>query len=125
METLYSVLDVLRSASDEEIKTAFYRKASKHHPDRGGDEAVMADINRAYNVLINPTLRRKYDNELKMLAELCPNCRGAGVVYKQKGFANRIPGKCDTCNGNGVLRWKGTAPANPVIVTTTSKRRGK
>lgn len=105
IETLYSKLGVDRSATDEEIKLAFYRLASEHHPDRGGDAKVMAEINVAYNTLITPSQRRKYDEQLKFMAEPCPKCDTTGRRWKQKGLTARVAIVCETCGGNGFLKW--------------------
>ena len=60
--TLYDTLGVPKDASAEEIKSAFRRNASTHHPDReGGDAEKMAKVNRAYEVLSNPDKREHYD----------------------------------------------------------------
>lgn len=42
------VLDVSHDASPDEIKAAYRKKAAYHHPDKGGSEAEMAEINIAY-----------------------------------------------------------------------------
>jgi len=47
-EDPYEVLGVRRGASKEEVKKAYFEKAMKHHPDRGGSNEEMARINRAY-----------------------------------------------------------------------------
>jgi hypothetical protein len=46
-EQPFEVLGVGAHASKEEVERAFRLLASKHHPDRGGDEETMARINRA------------------------------------------------------------------------------
>lgn len=128
METLYTILEVDRSATEEEIKVAYYRKAQQHHPDRGGKADAMAAINRAAMVLLDVDKRRRYDDELKLLAELCPTCEGAGRKWKQKGFTARTAEICKTCNGAGVLRWKNKPPSESSIalsgtVTNPKKRK--
>ena len=57
----YNVLGTNKSASQSEIKKAFYRLAKTHHPDRGGDAEKFKEINEAYMVLSNPDKRAKYD----------------------------------------------------------------
>lgn len=58
----YATLGVARTASQDEIKKAFRRLASQHHPDKGGDTARFQAIQAAYDVLGNPEKRAAYDN---------------------------------------------------------------
>jgi len=58
----YSVLGLHKSASEKEIKTAFRRRAGKHHPDQGGDHKEFIKIKEAYEVLSDPQRRQQYDN---------------------------------------------------------------
>jgi hypothetical protein len=44
----WEVLEVSETASSDQIRSAYLQLASKHHPDKGGDHAKMAEINRAY-----------------------------------------------------------------------------
>lgn len=44
----WEVLDVNPEASGDEIKAAYRKLAAKHHPDKGGDPDIMAEVNRAY-----------------------------------------------------------------------------
>lgn len=62
MKDYYSILGVSKTASEDEIKRAYRKKAMKHHPDRGGDQAQFQDINEAYSVLSDPARRSQYDN---------------------------------------------------------------
>jgi len=57
----YKILGVTRDADKQTIKKA-YRKASlKAHPDKGGSEDKMAEVNRAYEVLSNDEHKARYD----------------------------------------------------------------
>lgn len=58
---LYDVLGVDKKADGSAIKRAFRRRAQKAHPDRGGSDAEMAAVNRAYGVLSDLTARERYD----------------------------------------------------------------
>lgn len=57
----YEVLGVAKSATPEEIKKAFRKKAVELHPDRGGDEAKFKEVNEAYEVLKDPQKKQAYD----------------------------------------------------------------
>ena len=45
----WQVLGVHQNATPEEIKTAYRRQAMACHPDHGGSEALMAEVNAAYS----------------------------------------------------------------------------
>jgi len=57
----YGVLGVDKDASQAEIDRQYKRQASRHHPDRGGNEEQMKSLNEAYGVLKDETRRNSYD----------------------------------------------------------------
>lgn len=57
----YEVLGVAKSASPDDIKRAFRKKAVELHPDRGGDEEQFKELNEAYEVLKDGQKKAAYD----------------------------------------------------------------
>lgn len=59
----YEVLDVEKSATQDQIKKAFKKKAAQLHPDNSdtGDEAAFKELVAAYEVLQDEQKRQTYD----------------------------------------------------------------
>ena len=54
MKNHYQTLGVDPAATADEIKRAYRKLASQHHPDKGGDKSKFQEIQAAYNALTNP-----------------------------------------------------------------------
>src|SRR6266516_4043119 len=65
MADYYAVLSIERSASDDEIKTAYRKLAMRWHPDRNNgskeSEEKFKELTEAYDVLRDPNKRAAYD----------------------------------------------------------------
>lgn len=60
--THYQILGLARTASEREIKIAYRKAARMSHPDRGGDPAAFRQVTEAYEVLLDPVRRQRYDS---------------------------------------------------------------
>lgn len=87
----YSVLGVARNASDAEIREAYHALVAKYHPDKyqgnpleGLAAEKMAEINRAYETLSDPTRRAAYDHGQSAWP------RAAAGGYPQAGAASPL-----------------------------------
>ena len=120
----YQTLGVSKSATQDEIKSAFRKLARKYHPDTAQDkksaEEKFKEINEAYEVLSDPEKRKKYDEY--------------GANWQQGGFQpppgqEAIPGK----NSLGVLateEWSFISEARDSATFSSSclvpdERRGR
>lgn len=66
--THYETLGVERSATLEEIRTAYRRRLRQAHPDRGGSQEEAQRINTAYEAIGTAEARVVYDRRLDMQA---------------------------------------------------------
>ena len=58
----YGILGAGEESPRDEIERRYKRLASERHPDRGGSEEEMKDLNEAYGVLRDSTRRAAYDS---------------------------------------------------------------
>jgi curved DNA-binding protein len=61
MENHYTTLGIAESATPDEIKKAYRKLASQHHPDKGGDTATFQRIQIAYDTLSDDNKRAQYN----------------------------------------------------------------
>ena len=126
----YQVLDVVRTATEAEIKKAYRRLAMKFHPDRNPNdheaEGRFKEVKEAYEVLSDAQKRATYDqfghagvdasrgagqglDPRDAFGDIfgevskpatCETCRGAGQVRMQQGFF-AVQQTCPRCQGRG------------------------
>ncbi len=81
----YNTLGVNKTATKDEIKKAFRKKAHEYHPDKGGDAEKFKEINEAYQVLSNDQKKSQYD-QFGSTFENGAGANGFGGTYSQQGF---------------------------------------
>lgn len=75
MADYYSILGLTKNATDIEIKTAFRKLAKIYHPDKNSDpnaRILFEHILKAYDTLINPHTRKRYDNNISFSSSSTP-----------------------------------------------------
>lgn len=61
MMNYYEILGVTEKSTADEIKRAYRKLASQHHPDKGGDKNRFQEIQSAYDTLSDNNKRQQYD----------------------------------------------------------------
>src|SRR5207248_1119774 len=93
----YETLGVSKTATEEEIRSAFRKLARKYHPDVAKDkkaaEEKFKEINEAYEVLGDPEKRKKYDQ--------------LGADWNRPGGFQPPPGWEAQQPGGGFHQWGG------------------
>ena len=88
-KSFYDALEVDQSATLEEIKLAFKRRALQVHPDKGGSKEAFHLVYEALETLADPAARKKYDNGLatgKSGNSAQPKCQtGRKKTAKKRG----------------------------------------
>ena len=80
--THYATLGVAEDANTDDIKKAYRKLASQHHPDKGGDTKKFQEIQTAYDTLSDQGKRQQYDLER--------SGRGQQNIHWQN-FSNEVP----------------------------------
>jgi curved DNA-binding protein len=93
----YETLGVSKTATEDEIRSAFRKLARKYHPDVAKDkksaEEKFKQINEAYEVLSDPDKRKKYDQ--------------LGANWNQPGGFQPPPDWGQQQPGGGSYQWGG------------------
>ena len=104
----YATLGVARNASPDEIKRAFRKLASQHHPDKGGDTAKFQEIQAAYDTLGDAAKRQQYDNPAPQFSGMPGGAQfNMGDIFSQMfgGGMGGFPGQHPRRNHMRMSLW--------------------
>jgi len=59
----WEILGLKEGASDREIKKAFRKLAKEHHPDKGGNGEIFAEISKAFALIENKEARKRFERD--------------------------------------------------------------
>ena len=93
MKNYYDILGIPKTASADEVKSAFRKLAQKYHPDKkGGDEAKFKEVSEAYSTLSDPQKRKQYDMQGAHYNNGSGGPQGGFGGFDFSGFANNAQG---------------------------------
>ncbi|KAF7391392.1 hypothetical protein HZH66_009872 [Vespula vulgaris] len=84
MKTHYDTLEVSPNATQNEIKSAYYKLSMLYHPDRNKSEFAnrkFQNISQAYDVLNNYQTRKRYDRSIMVKQNIQENIPKTTYVY--------------------------------------------
>jgi molecular chaperone DnaJ len=114
----YEILEIEKSASEEEIKKAYRKLSKQHHPDRNpGDEEAdkkYKEVQSAYEELTNPKQNNNFPFPSDFFGDLfssfqqnrietveIPITFMESLLGVKKDVTFNSPMKCPTCSGQG------------------------
>ena len=96
--THYQTLGVSEQATPDDIKKAFRKLASQHHPDKGGDNGKFQEIQKAYETLSDDGKRQQYDMQRQGIGrpggfEFHVHNGNIDEIFKNFGFGHDMFGQ--------------------------------
>jgi molecular chaperone DnaJ len=119
----YEVLGVDKTASKENIKSAYRNLCKIHHPDKGGNEDKFKEISEAYDTLSDDEKRRNYDRFGKTGNQFGGQGFDMNDIFSHFGdiFGNRWGGNQRAQRKGGSLRVSLQVTLEEVINGTNKK----
>lgn len=125
IKDFYSLLQIKKNASDEEIKKAYRRLALQYHPDQNQSneaEEKFKAINEAYSVLSDPAGKRYYDRygsaprSRSRSAEPFDSQPWPGMGFGSSQGFGRSMGRGCGCGGKGFGPWGAVLRNNKINI---------
>ena len=102
---LYQILGVTVQASPAELKTAYRNLVKKHHPDAGGDEKTILELNAAWEVLGDPEYRLEYDRTTNQEHSLADEATQRGARNAHASAAARAAKDQSSKEDDALALW--------------------
>lgn len=125
MRNYYDLLAIDAAASVDDVKKAFKHEIAKYRPDKVqhlGQEfqamasALAADLTEAYRILVDPELRAKYDEDLRLRRETPEPAplQWATTPPPHRTLRNQSPRPAHSSRASAVAERPGASVAIPV-----------
>lgn len=103
MIDFYELLGIKKTASKDEIKTAYKNLVKKYHPDvnKNVDSSIIKNLNEAKEILLDDSKRREYDYTLESLNKSKEFSKNKSETYEAKNEEYR-----ETYSEAYVTRWQ-------------------
>jgi curved DNA-binding protein CbpA len=131
LRNYYDLLAIDAAASVDDVKKAFKHEIAKYRPDKVqhlGQEfqamasALAADLTEAYRVLVDPELRAKYDEDLRLRRGTPepPPLQWATTPPPHRSLRRQSPRAAHSSRASAVAERPGTSVAVPEWLKTTA-----
>jgi curved DNA-binding protein CbpA len=94
-KTHYEVLEIARTATPADVKSAYRKIVLQHHPDRSQDprsQDIFLRATESYNILADPERRRAYDEALDLSARRAAERDRERLARSARNAAQAQPG---------------------------------
>ena len=126
-ENFYSMLGLLRSSTQDEIRRAYLRAAKRLHPDTNvgpGETEMFLDVQQAYQILSDPARRSAYDATLPPEKEV-PSIIDKRILLSRKEISPQQETQLvymllDLTPAENYKKMASTAPLNICLVLDCS-----
>ena len=97
----FTLLGVIRSSSQADIRLGYIRAMREAHPDRGGSDSAAATLNAAYTMVRNEHARVEWSQTRELFGKTqCVACDGRGGIISRSRSGRRTV-VCVVCKGSG------------------------
>ena len=119
-KSLYEILEVSPTSTEQDIKKAYRKLALQFHPDKGGDGKTFQALSMVHSILSDPEKRKLYDETGDVDAQ--ENSNDFDFWYEY--FRNRFPKLTTKSIDDFSQQYKGSGEEIDDIVAAYEKHAG-